>query len=110
VRSWKIKNCGEFYVLRWRSDGVPEADVHLNLDSRLLQVSYHNNPHPAIIEILADFIPFDCLDRKAETVRLELNGADVSEDLFEPLDTAFATSNKVEITCGAVRTPAPQGK
>jgi hypothetical protein len=80
------------------------------LDSGLLQVGYQNNAHAAIIEILADLIPFDSLGRKAKTVRLDLNGADVSEDLFEPLDTAFAPSKQVKITCGAVRTPAPQGK
>ena len=64
-----------------------------------------NNPHAAILAILADIIPFDCLGRKAKAVRLDLNGTNVSEDLFEPLDTVFATSKQVEITCGAIRTP-----
>jgi hypothetical protein len=80
------------------------------LDSGLLQVGYQNNAHAAIIEILADLIPFDSPGRKAKAVRLDLNGTNVSEDLFEPLDTAFATSKQVEITCGAIRTPAPQSK
>ena len=57
VRRRKPKNCREFDVLRWRSNGIPEADVHLNLDSGLLQVGYQNNPHAAIIETLATSFP-----------------------------------------------------
>ena len=110
MRSRKLKNCGEFDIFRRWSNCVPKADVHLNLDSGLLQVGDQNNPHAAILAILADIIRFHSLGRKAKAVRLDLNGANVSEDLFDPLDTAFATSKQVEIACGTIRTRAPQGK
>jgi hypothetical protein len=102
VKRRKPKNCGKFDVLRWRSDGVPKTDVHLNLDTSPLQVGYQNNPHATIFDLFADLISFDSLGRKAKTVRLDLNGANVAEDPFEPLDTAVAASKQESfdsVTC-----------
>jgi hypothetical protein len=110
VRSRKLKNGGEFDVLRRRGEGVPKTDVHLNLDSSLLQARDQNNPHAAIIEILADVIPFDSVGHEFEPVGLNLDVADVAEDPLEPLDTAIATSMQVEVTCGAIRTTTLYGK
>jgi len=93
----------------WRRDGLPEADVHLNLDSGLLQVGDKSNPHTTILKILADIIPFDRLGGKTQAVRFDLNTTDFAEDLFKPRDAAFTDPNQIKGWCGAIRTPAPLG-
>jgi len=108
VRSRKLENGGKIDVFGGRSDGVPKTDVHLNLDSGLLQVSRQFDPYAAILAILADLFPFDGPGRKPKAVRRDGNGTNLSKDLFEPRDTGFTTSQQVEITRRSIRSPAPQ--
>ena len=107
VRSGKAQNRREHDVLWWRRDGVPEADVHLNLDSGLLQVGDESNPHTTVFEILADIIPLDALFGKAEAVRLNLDATNFTEYLFEPLDGTLTTPKQINVARGAIRPPAP---
>jgi hypothetical protein len=66
-----------------------------------------SNPHTAILEILADIIPFDGLGGKTEAVRFDRNTTDLAKDVFKPLDGAFTTPKQIKVACGAIRTPAP---
>ena len=78
------------------------------MDAGPLQMGYQNDSHATIVDILAYFAPFDSLGRKAKAVRLDVSSTDIAEHVFEPLDTAVSKAKQVQITCSAVRTPAPE--
>lgn len=107
MRRRSTEECWEVDFYRIRDDHIAEANIHLEVDTRLAQEGFDASSDAAVLRLFADFLNSNAVRQKLESVVADFEGAKGLKAGSDGFGAGSPIAEQVEISRRPVGLPTP---